>query len=377
MKNIQFDRRDVRMKGPRSVVFSLLSMLVLSAPVSPSTPSFSIADFLNGSEAPSSGDRQTRSVFVMLQHGLIDASRVEGKAFSREEICASPYIPVRCADLRNGYTGEPMRWAESVPGEIWLKPDETGEDLILSMGYEDAESRQRSYSIRLSSLFSRNAALNPLWKTDGGGHPDGRTSSVASAAAEMWGRSRDGIEIDAQGRFVSSLPQSDRVAYFVGKHLWRELSRMLAYKEVPDFIGSREEATARITALRRSETSPVTLQPFALAGKAFSHPREVALAILALRPRRPLALIKPLAFIDVYRNDFTGGYARQANAPEPGNYRFEVRPDGSGCLVVYGGNNAPVFARNPANGLYRAQKGKSAHTPTLSVPCPGFDDWFQ
>jgi hypothetical protein len=321
------------------------------------------------------GDRRTRSVFVMLQNALLEAAEMEGKALDREELCASTYIPVRCGDLKNGYTGEPMRWLEGVPGEVSLVRDLTSGDLKLTMAYEDSQSRPKSYSIWISSLFAQNAALNPPWKAGGVAGPNGELSPP-SAAEALRHRSRIRLKVDAQGRSLSSVPQRDKVAYFVGQNLHRELRILLLYKEEPDVVSGSDNSSGSLSTLPRNRDAIVTLKPSPLAGRAFSHPKELAQAVLSLKRWGPFGgLTEPLIFLDLYRNDFTGGFAQEGKAPEPGNYRFEVRADRSGCLVVYGANHWPVFARQL--GSYQAADSGSGSGGGTQVPCPGFEDWFQ
>ncbi|MFN4182702.1 MAG: hypothetical protein ACK4G3_05835 [bacterium] len=47
-----------------------------------------------------------------------------------EELCQSPYFPIRCSDFRSIYTGKPVgEWKKEEPGTFWFEPEEPGQRL--------------------------------------------------------------------------------------------------------------------------------------------------------------------------------------------------------------------------------------------------------
>jgi hypothetical protein len=64
----------------------------------------------------------------------------------------------------------------------------------------------------------------------------------------------------------------------------------------------------------------------------------------------------------LFRNDFTGGYAREVASPSAGDYALVTDADGSQFLVVYGSDRAPLFK-------YRFRKSTQARKNPLPDFC--------
>jgi len=266
----------------------------------------------------------------------------------------------------NLYTGKPYEWLPGRPGEVSLVPE--GDDFALREDYVDGTGKPQSWSVRLSHIFGWQLALEAApsqaeeiaksWGTFG----RGAAGAASSVAEQMKRRAQSFAIADAQGRRVSELSPRDRAAYFVGKHLWREVDVWVSL-----IIDQGEQWSRQLfidtAGLKEKARFPLT------------HPREVRELILTLDPSDRILPMYPLAFLEVFRNEFTGGMAEKVNAPSPGNYRFEVRADGTGCLVVYGSDYRPVFAGHL--GLTQSELRVDAEGSKKRVECPGFEDWLQ
>lgn len=115
-----------------------------------------------------------------------------------EELCASAYIPVRCADLANPYTGKPVALATSSPGDVEWGMGMAGP----VFGYP----------------FIQNGAVRSPWRTEFGKAPSPKVQEYRT-------------DLEKRGAFVdetatlSALTPAERAAYFVSDYVAGVASR--------------------------------------------------------------------------------------------------------------------------------------------------------
>lgn len=250
------------------------------------------------------------ATYSILRIALMDAAIIDGRVFTLPEVCASPYSPVRCEDLKNPYTNAPLAWRGGEAGEIELVPKTGDYDLFgWTVGPDGKPQRFGSaISTELETLVRGVLAVRE-------GRLDSGHATIDQILAARDTHGPRAKLYDA----VRALSNEEKAAYFAG------LRTVIQLQGMDEF--------ARGGAL-------------SLPAGRFDRLVDYAAAIRASTgPSVPAIVPQAFLLLDRYRNDFSGGYSHQVSAPEPGNYTFQMDSDGTVHFAMYG-KNGEVLVRS-------------------------------
>lgn len=222
---------------------------------------------------------------------------------SYDSLCTTPYIPVRCEDLLNPYTHQPVIDEKNSAGNLHLEPHLEG---VLSS----------YYWLRGGELITWSAELNP--------------------------------EIKGQGATASPLNPPKITLLDVHK----ERAKQLKENSIPEKLKplSFEEKTALSVGYY---LYTVLLSYRGEYGKFPRSIREVYQTVQQANPFRDWRDINRVWRVDKLRNEFTQGYAYESSTPSSGDYHYYRDELFGHILMVYGKNREPVFKVYLEKGIVR------------------------
>jgi len=212
---------------------------------------------------------------------------------SYNSLCSTPYIPVRCEDLLNPYTHQPIMDEKDSAGNLHLEPHPEG--VLISY-----------YWLRGGELITWSAELNPEIKGRGATRPSLNPPKIT------W---LDVYQERAKQLKESSIPEKlkplsfeEKTALTVGFYLYTVLlSYRGEYRKFPRSI------------------------------------KEVYQKVQQANPYKDWRDINRVWKVYQLRNEFTQGYAYELSKPSPGNYHYYRNELFGHILIVYGKNRKPIF----------------------------------
>ncbi|MGH8103262.1 MAG: hypothetical protein ACREJQ_01935 [bacterium] len=230
--------------------------------------------------------------------GISIFSQVEGRApSSYTALCASPYLPVRCKDLINPYTGKPVEDKADSPGNLHFDPNSTGTSVAITPATNTSPPQPlkvkgtglkvtfyHTIGGKLGNWFvfyDNNVALQPGYK-----HKDGAV----------------GMQREWKGHTASDLS-----AFAVGSYLTEAIQGYYSRtKSWPNSINDIETLNSRQDLFSdwKSENQ----------------------------------LVKSISNL---RNDWTGGKA--AAGTGPGDYNYGHNADGNPMLQIFGDGGVILY----------------------------------
>jgi len=212
---------------------------------------------------------------------------------SFEELCASPYIPVRCSDLINPYTGKRMEDREGSPGDVYFHFSPRGSLIITEYaltkgnigGFDDPQDFPLQLIQAMESRYS----------------PPGRPSYRERTYGKLITGTFEEKSAWAVGYYLDSLfvKYMDAVSNF----------RSLPPPTIPEFLFTVESRL-------KSESWNLNWSVY---------------------PQ-----------LERLRNEFTGRYAKEVEAPSPGDYQYLTDTTGreKRILRVFGKNGEVVYEKS-------------------------------
>jgi hypothetical protein len=251
---------------------------------------------------------------AVIRNAIVRFAMMEGRdATSLEELCASPWIAVRCPDLINPYTGKPVADKQDSPGDVHFEMGSQGK--AFRTGFLPLGSGRPLGSDR--STMRWDYVTSPGWTFHEYAIRDGRlqTSSFFHEG-DVRERTRSQAAVAIGGRFpLKDLWQGrsdpDLAAFAVGSYIHRV---MLSY-------------------VHKAERLPASIAEVESWNKGVDLTKDWK------------EFNRVVWFVPKVRNDWSGGHAVEGKAP--GNYEYQPGSEFP-CysLRVYGGDGKVIHRVN-------------------------------